>query len=346
MLTSQADGALIAAARHRSVADAVAALGKGADPNARDPQSTLSALMLAAGLGAVEIVRLLLRSGCYVNALDSRAGASALHKACQGGHIDVVKALVEAGAFVDLQATSTGHTPLLEAIWFGSEEIAAYLLEKNARTELKTYYGFSLNQHIEYELNVIKGASRAGVLKIQELVAERRAADARKAATPLNKAVLDNNLEEVRKLIAAGADLEERYPVLGSFSDGHTPLLIAARDGREEIVAELIQAGADVNAVEPVFGAVPLHKATYNGYLKITQLLCNAKGIDLNYQGPSNGYTPLHDALWHGYADCAEVLLSSGARTDIVAYDGKLPVDIAVEQLGQSHPIVSQLQNH
>lgn len=27
----------------------------------------------------------------------------------------------------------------------------------------------------------------------------------------------------------------------------------------------LIAAGADVNALEPVFGAVPLHKAIYNG---------------------------------------------------------------------------------
>lgn len=48
----------------------------------------------------------------------------------------------------------------------------------------------------------------------------------------------------------------------------------------------LVTAGADVNAVEPIFGAVPLHKATYNGYLEITRILAEAPNVNLNYQGP------------------------------------------------------------
>jgi ankyrin repeat protein len=109
-------------------------------------------------------------------------------------------------------------------------------------------------------------------------------------------------------------------------------------------VKELLNAGADVNAVEPVFGAVPLHKATYNGYLEIARMLVKTPGVDLNYQGPSNGYTPLHDALWHGFADCATVLIEAGARIDIVAYDGKLPIQLASENLGESHPIIEKLR--
>lgn len=132
--------------------------------------------------------------------------------------------------------------------------------------------------------------------------------------------------------------------MVGSFEDGHTALLVAAREAHGDIVRELVAAGADVNAVEPVFGAVPLHKATYNGHADITRMLTAARGINLDYQGASNGYTPLHDALWHGFANCAGILLDAGARTDIVAYDGKFPLDLAIEKLGETHALVARLR--
>jgi ankyrin repeat protein len=115
----------------------------------------------------------------------------------------------------------------------------------------------------------------------------------------------------------------------------HTPLLVACRDGHEAIVTELLKAGADVNAVEPTFGAVPLHKAVYNGHAGITQMLVQQPGIDLNFQGWTNGYTPLHDALWHGFVDCARILVEAGARLDLKGHDGKLPIDIATEVFGK-----------
>ena len=344
MATPSPSGNLTAAVKRRSAVDVTALLDLGADPNERDPGSTLTALMIAAGMGSLDIATLLIAAGADVHTLDSRAGASALHKACQGGHIEVAEALVEGGAFIDLETTTTGHTPLVEAIWFASDGIVEYLLDRNARVELKTYYGFTIDDHITYALRVNQGSNRPALERIQQLVAQRRAKDAERAAGPLNQAVLANDLDSVRTAIAAGADLEERYPIVCSFSDGHTPLLLAARDGREQIVTTLVAAGADVNAVEPVFGAVPLHKATYHGYLEIVQTLADAKGVDLDYQGPSNGYAPLHDSLWHGYADCARILLAAGARTDLVAYDGKLPIDIAIEQFGKDNAIVLELK--
>jgi uncharacterized protein len=344
MATPMPSGDLIAAVKRRSAADVAALLDDGADPNERDPISTLTALMIAAGMGSMEVATLLISAGADVHTLDSRAGASALHKACQGGHLEVAEALVEGGAPIDLETTTTGHTPLVEAIWFASDRIVEYLLGQDALVELKTYYGFSIDDHINYALRVNQGTNRPALERIQQLVAQRRARDALGVAGSLNKAVLANDQDGVHTAIAAGADLEERYPMVCSFSDGHTPLLLAARDGREQIVNMLVAAGADVNAVEPVFGAVPLHKATYHGYLEIARTLANAKGVDLNYQGPSNGYAPLHDSLWHGYADCAGVLLAAGARTDLVAYDGKLPVDIAIEQFGKDNPIVGELK--
>jgi ankyrin repeat protein len=344
--TPSSDGDVIAAVRARK-ADALGRLlVAGGNANARDAASSLTALMFAAGIGAAELVSLLTSAGALVNAVDDLAGATALHKASQGGHLEAVQALIRAKAFVNQQTTTTGHTPLVEAIWFKSDAIVRYLLDHGARINIDTYYGFTIDDHVQYALRVNQGtAGREALLRIQTMLTERKKEiERQQSSETLNSAVLSNDLAGVRAALAAGENIEQKWPATGTFQDGHTPLLIASRDGHTELVAELLSHGADVNAVEPVFGAVPLHKATYHGYLEITKLLARALGVNLDYQGPSNGYTPLHDALWHGYPDCANVLIEAGARVDLVAYDGKLPIDIAVQELGPNHPIAEELR--
>jgi uncharacterized protein len=337
---------IIAAAESGNVEEAMLVLPFGGDPNTTDEVSAQTVLMITASRGHADMTKSLIQYGADVNASDRRAGATALHKACQGGHLGAVQALVEAGAFVNQQTTTTGHTPLVEAIWFKSDDIVRYLLEHGARINIDTYYGFTIDNHINYALRVNEGkAGHGALLRIQSMVGERKEAISRQLATQnLNAAVLKGDLAAVQAALRAGEDIEQRYPATGTFQDGHTPLLIAARDGHIEIVSELIDRGANVNAIEPVFGAVPLHKATYHGYLEITKLLAKVPGVNLDYQGPSNGYTPLHDALWHGYPECAKALLDAGARTDLLAWDGKLPLDIAVQELGPSHPIIDELR--
>lgn len=336
---------LIAAATDNDRDTALKVLPFGADPNNTAETTGQTVLMMAVARGHAEMARTLLTYGADPNIADRRAGATALHKACQGGHLGCVRLLVEHGAWIDVQATSTGHTPLVEAIWFKSDAIVDYLIGRDARIELKTYYGFTIDDHIKYAREVSRGRSDQEKLeRIEHLVAQRRAGDAALAKDAvLVKAALSGDREALRRGLADGAAVDARYPVVGSFEDGHTALLVAARQGHAGLVADLLEAGADVNAVEPTFGAVPLHKATYNGHADIAALLAKAPGVELDYQGPSNGYTPLHDALWHGFGDCAGILLDAGARTDIVAYDGKLPVDLAVEKLGPDDPVSRRL---
>ncbi|VFM95713.1 MAG: Ankyrin repeat-containing protein [Candidatus Kentron sp. G] len=321
-----------------------ALLKDGVNPNARDSQVPLDALATAAGLGNERIVGLLLTYGANPNTLDLLAGTSPLHNACQSGNTEVVKRLMEAGAMIDLQTAATGHTPLMDAIWFKRPEITAYLLDAGAGLNQVTHYGFTLTDHLHYEQGV-NPRDQERLERCAQLVEERRASDRKKVeAQKLMAAVIGGDLAEAETLLKAGAEVDERYPVLNGFNDRHTPLLVAARDGHTAIVKLLLEHGADVNVVEDTFGAVPLHKATYNGHVEITRLLAAQPGINLDFQGASNGYTPLHDALWHGFDECARVLVEAGARLDILAYDGKRPMDIAMEVFGEEHPIVQILK--
>ncbi|MGA5165739.1 MULTISPECIES: ankyrin repeat domain-containing protein [Streptomyces] len=336
---------LIAAVRDRDTANVAGLLSAGADPSTRETATGLTVLMIAAGQADAPTVRALIGAGADVHTADTRAGATALHKACQGGSLDVVRALVEAGAFVDAVAPTTGHTALMDALWYKYPDIAEYLLARGASLKVYTHYGFSLEQHFAYELNV-NTFGKDKLLEAERHLDARRASDeAAVARQELMAATAEGDTERVRKLLHAGAEVDERAPFLGGFNDWHTPLLVASRDGHGEIVALLLAAGADVNAVEPTFGAVPLHKAVYNGHADITAQLVARPGIDLDFQGATNGYTPLHDALWHGYEECVRILVGAGARLDLVGHDGKTPLDLAVEVFGADHALTGLIRD-
>jgi len=337
---SATDEDLLAAIKSDDAMAFERAIDAGASVDAADPATGLSALMLAACRARVDLARRLVDLGADIHRVDPAAGTTALHKACQAGSLPIVTMLVEAGAFIDQQLPTTGHSPLLMAIWFKWDDIVAYLLDHGATLDLRTHFGFTLDQQLDFALKVTR-EGRDRLLRIIDLVNQRRARDrAAEDAQTLMAAVVAGDVADVKAALAAGADVNERFPLINVFNDGHTPLLVASRDGPTEIARLLVEAGADVNAVEPTFGAVPLHKAAYNGRADILAILAAQPGIDLNVPGPSNGYTPLHDAIWLGYPDCAQVLVEAGARLDLEGHDGKTPLMLARESFGDDHPLV------
>lgn len=341
--THRANDELLAAIKKGDETTFEHAIEAGASVDAIDPATRLSALMLAACRGHVAIARRLVALGADIHKVDAAAGTTALHKACQSGSLPIVTLLVEAGAFIDQQLPTTGHSPLLMAIWFKWDEIVAYLLDHGATLDLRTHFGFTLDQQLDFALRVTR-EGRDRLQRIVDLIYRRRARDlVAQASQRLMAAVVAFDAAAVAEALAAGADVNERFPLINTFNDGHTPLIVAARDGTTEIVRLLVAAGADVNAVEPTFGAVPLHKAAYNGRSEILAILATQPGVDLNVPGPSNGYTPLHDALWLGYAECARVLVEAGARLDLEGHDGKTPLMLAKEAFGVDDPLVRMI---
>lgn len=90
----------------------------------------------------------------------------------------------------------------------------------------------------------------------------------------LFEAVLRNDLDQVRRLVAQGADPNAPDPH-DAFPDGTTPLTDAAAAGLVEMTTLLIHLGADVNA-KSAGGWTPLMRACNAGQIQTAQLLLEA----------------------------------------------------------------------
>ena len=102
-----------------------AALLTGADAEDRH-----RATALAAQLGHLEVLRLLLDNGEDPNRFNPpscHAHSTPLHQAVAAGHLDVVRLLVARGARLDVEDTIHHGTPLAWAEHCGRSEIAGYL---------------------------------------------------------------------------------------------------------------------------------------------------------------------------------------------------------------------------
>lgn len=120
------------AAERGDVAQLRTLLERGADVNAGQPGSGITALMGAAAGGHLEAVRLLLEEGADVNAHSGEVGSTALMEAIESGHLEVVKVLLNGGADVNAKE-EYGATALKIARAKRRTEIAAYLKAHGAR---------------------------------------------------------------------------------------------------------------------------------------------------------------------------------------------------------------------
>ena len=300
-------------------------LRSGADPDRRDPEG-LTPLMIAAGLGQSYTVSLLLAAGADARALDPRMGATALHKAAQSGNADVIGFLLDGGAFIDQQSPVLGNTPLIDAVLHRHAGAVALLLERGARPGIRNHWAQSA-------LDIAHADELAG---IAGLIEARIASDARRVgALALVAAVKSGECAEVERLVAAGANLDEQVPTVGSLDDNYTPLGIAAREGFWDIARMLLDAGADPTRMIGLMGGTALHDATYFGHADIVRLLAEprrgARALhELDAQGAYNGLSALHDAVWQNHIDTVRALCDAGARRDLRGHTGMTPRELAL----------------
>jgi hypothetical protein len=140
----------------------------------------------------------------------------------------------------------------------------------------------------------------------------------------LISAVLKENIQEVRRLLETGVDIESKD------SRENTPLHYASAIGSAALCELLIQSGANLESRDEL-GETPLHHASKYGQSIICELLVKS-GANLEAEDEF-GETPLFEATRRINLDVIYVLLDLGADPLHKNTKGKTPIDIAKPEL-------------
>jgi uncharacterized protein len=139
---------------------------------------------------------------------------------------------------------------------------------------------------------------------------------------PLNSAASAGDVAEIRRLVAAGANVNEPA------AHGITPLVSAARAGAVNAIPVLIGLGADPNLRCGVNGWSPLMHAIHKHQLASARALLEG-GADVNGRGDGSE-NALMMAAGYGYTDFVNMLLDHGANPRARTPKGMNALDLAV----------------
>jgi ankyrin repeat protein len=141
-------------------------------------------------------------------------------------------------------------------------------------------------------------------------------------AGPLHDAVRSGSVEDVKSVLASGADPdalgERREPALN----------LAILGNRATLVPILLDSGANPS-VRNRGGFTPLHAAAYAGSPEVAIELLE-RGVDLDDNRNKSGVTPLVVAVEEGQLDVVRILIDRGARTNVLENNGYSPLTRAV----------------
>lgn len=144
-------------------------------------------------------------------------------------------------------------------------------------------------------------------------------------STPLARAVDDDDIDEVRRLIANGANVNGR----DEDYDKITPIFIAVENGNVEMVRLLIESGAKVN-VRNSDRQTPLMQLDGDATAELVKVLVDA-GAKINLSDNENN-TALLLAAENCPTDVIQALLDAGADVNLANKEGITPLMHAAEK--------------
>jgi uncharacterized protein len=302
----------------------------GADANATTINGT-TPLMLAAAAGKPAAVTALIAHGASVNAKEAVKGETALTFAAAFGRADVIRVLTAHGA--DVSVT----TKAIDLADFAKEEQERLAAERGGNGGAAGRGNAPGGRGGAPQGPQVPGINRQ--YNYTELVGFWG------GLAPMHLAARQGQIESVKALIDAGADVNQR-----GASDPVTPLLIATMNGHFDLAKYLLDKGADPNLAQ-INGAAPLYatlnvqwaaKALYPqprayeqqkaSYLELMQALLD-KGADPNARltrkvwysqydfdqsgVDETGATPFWRAAYAADVDAMKLMLKYGADPNI-----------------------------
>ncbi len=234
----------------------------------------MTPLYLAARIGKVDIIPVLLKHKGDVNATTLTEKKTPLHSAACSGNINIVKILVENKALLN-KVDETGVNALWWASQHGHIDVCKYLI----------VHKIHINKCNRVGISPLAVAVHNGQTQVVKLLIE---ADCNidladfAGCTPLYHAVNSGYREIVQILVAAGAD--------GNVGNnaGDYPIHIAALHGNAPILHILINAGCDVNI--SAYNGSPIYSAVQRQHMNAVRMLIDC-GANLDVQN-ENQYTP------------------------------------------------------
>ena len=311
--------------------------------------SGITPLLSAVNDGNLDEARILLREVCTdVNAETygkdmfgfPTANGTPLQVAAIQGRLEMVKLLVEAGAEVNTPGID-GSTPLELAARSGNAELLQFLIARGARINVndpccksalhnaagrgglaavKVLLANGADPNVVDRGNrtplfsAIEGRQEKPVDQVEILRALKEAGAKVNWAdhygdTPLTVAVGHENLEAVRILIEAGANVDVRnrnkQSLIRLVSPGYAPGTPAMR----EIAALLVRSSSKI---EPNDAQRLLEDSSKRGWVEVVDLLVK-HGVDVKSE---SGNAALEEAVTNGNVEVLGVLLEAGANPD------------------------------
>jgi len=282
----------------------------GADINIVYDTNTV--LHVAAYIGSVDIINLLLDKGMSVN-LTNREDYTPLHVSAQFGHLEATNALVERGAAIN-NTNKYGKTPVMEAAVSGKLETFRYLTEIGADINIR-------DAKNNTALHLVAHSGSVGIINL--LLDKGMSVNLTNTndSTPLDVSAEFGHLEATKSLVERGAAIKNTN------IHGRTPLMTAVINSKLETFCYLTEIGADIN-IRDAENNTALHLAAHSGSVGIINLLLD-KGMSVNLTN-TNDSTPLHVSAQFGHLEATKSLVERGAAIKNTNIHGRTPLMTAV----------------
>ncbi|XP_072464630.1 E3 ubiquitin-protein ligase MIB2 isoform X4 [Notamacropus eugenii] len=241
-----------------------------------------TALQVAAHLGQVELVRLLLQAHAGVDVRDDE-GDTALHYTAFGNQAEVTRVLLSRGASANL-INNSKCTALHVAVHMGFPEVVQALCDQGCDVNIPDMCG-------DTPLHRAISADAKGIIGIlTEVPTIDFTASNCQGFNLLHYAALKGNVLAVKRILARARQLVDTKK-----DDGFTALHLAALNNHREVAEILIKEGrCDVN-IRNNRHQLPLHLAVTQAHVALLLLLVSA-GSDVNAEDEA-GDTAMHIAL-------------------------------------------------